>query len=77
MNNYKSGFQLSKVFCANCAFDNHSLTPEDEITLYLLKEDLFESVEKLHDQDVQVQSKKYKCTGRKLLISFAFAVQEI
>jgi hypothetical protein len=49
----------------------------DQAKVFPLKEKLFEDVERLHDEDVKVQHKRYRCTGRKLVIAFCHVAEEI
>lgn len=74
---YQSGFGLINVKCANCTFNVDSMDYEQQEEIFPLKEKLFEEVERLHDEDVKVQHKRYRCTGRKLTIAYCKVAAEI
>lgn len=71
----KTGFSLIAVNCANCAFDENSISPYFENESFSLKEELFAELIKLHDEDVKVQHIKYKCTGGKLTVKFCHTAE--
>jgi hypothetical protein len=77
IDNYVLGFGLINVKCANCNFNVDSMDYFDQAKVFPLKEKLFEDVERLHDEDVKVQHKRYRCTGRKLVIAFCHVAEEI